>query len=241
MITYGIDPGLSASTTSLVQLDDGSSKLTVLKPLAAMPQSLKVHSRDPKELSAVANRLAQEILQRELFPLAIDAPLTCPPAGKKKRLWETNVVGAFSTPEWSKLNLGKTWHMLTFVWTQVALALRNAGVVVWSGDWPMPTDGRIVIEVYPRVSWTTLLAWRGWHLWTEFRTCPVKWRDFTLDCAGFTWVKAPINPVKVHPRDAAVGALNMLAVWYSNGRYLGEQVLNFAGAPCLVGGGIATF
>lgn len=240
MKTYGIDVGLTEKSNALVELDSSAGTIRQLPSLAGFKHKLSELTRS--KTKAVAQTLCDEILSKKYYPLAVDCALTCARKGKSRRMWETYLAGSFATPAHTfpspQLKPWKRqWRLMAYLWCEVASCLvAKGGLTLWAGASTPPLHfAQVVIEVYPRTSWTSLHSANRWHL-THYFTKHVPWRDATLVRAGYSWSGAKSG---IHARDAAVAALLAYEIVNGSAEFLGEPLV--PAGSVYAGGGIGLF
>jgi hypothetical protein len=119
------------------------------------------------------------------------------------------------------------------VWTEVTHLLTSKHQwELWHGERVSGTP-KLLIEVYPRMSWLSLAAFRRVQVRESWKR--VGSRDSVLRHLGLTWAEKRPNR---HARDAAVCAITVQTVMNNAAGFLGEDV-TVTELPALRGGGIA--
>ncbi len=229
MITYGIDAG--NSNNSLVRLQGRQLRRLSLKAPVRPPEA--------PDCRPDANRLAAELAGSNITPLGVDAALTLARSPAVARPWESWLRG-FKTPSSVEplpaggSNQQQHWWRLTRWWTNLAHILVTAHeYTIWAGG-DLPANGRLLIEVYPRVSWTSLAAEISHPIKSIYTSGAVAWRDEVLTALELEWTSPKAG---THDRDAAICAVTARQVVRGKAMFFGQEVSD-AGTHC-AGGGIA--
>jgi hypothetical protein len=234
---YGIDTG--TANNALVRL--AGTTLTSLLPIKALPGGGipdEAEQWPTQRWCELARAVSAELDQRELFPLGVDAALTlaCEPPCRTWEMW----ARAFATPaslDPLPIDQGsrqqRRWVRMARLWTEVTHLLTSQYQwKLWRGE-KVSGAPRLLIEVYPRMSWLSLAAFRGVQVRESWKR--VGSRDSVLRHLNLTWAGSRPNR---HARDAAVCALTVQAVMNNAAGFLGEDV-TVSQLSALRGGGIA--
>ena len=229
MVTYGIDAG--TANNALVSL--GGSELRRLE--------FETRLRPPPEddWRSQARELAAELAAQRIYPLGVDAALSLARPPDLSRPWETWMNG-FKTPSSvpSRPDGGSEqqlhWWRLARWWTAVAHTLaKEHEYEIWTGG-EVSAGARLLVEVYPRVSWVGLAAGTSHAIDSIYKSGTVAWRDEVIAALDLHW-----NTRKkgTHDRDAAICAVTVRQVLRGKARFFGQKVSD-AGSHW-IGGGIA--
>lgn len=209
-------------------------------PLRTVADGLELDgSSRAKEWSRAAAAVAEELEDRGLHPLGVDAPLSLAERGSDGgRPFESLVQTAFKTPAsfdpWPEVG-SKPFLVLARLWTEVAYTLvTKHGWTLWTGQ-TASTGSRLLVEVYPRAAWTALAAARGVPV--EERYPRVAVRDAVIEGIGLSVQED--RPLTKDLRDAAVCAVTTSNVVARGAGFLGRSAEPDPKRRALVGGGIA--
>jgi hypothetical protein len=237
MATFGIDTG--TKNNILVRLE--GNQWSIQPALQALPAGGipddSVRWNAPR-WTALAEVVASELSERELFPLGVDAALTVA-RQSDSRWWEEWVGGIYTPSTLEKLSLDvgqaqqRYWMIMARLWTEVTFILTTElGWTIWEGQSVQP-EIKVIVEVYPRMSWIGLAAFRGVRVQDSWKR--VGSRDAVLGQLNLTCQQDLFN---LHARDAAVCAITAQAVLEGRAGFFGEPV-EIGGGRSLRGGGIA--
>lgn len=240
MYGFGIHAAQSSDGGGNQMIKIQGRRLLHSGPLQSLARGLDLDgSSPPREWSRAAAAVAEELEDRGLHPLGVDAPLSLADRGSDGgRPFESLVQTAFKTPEsfdpWPG-GSSKSFLVLARLWTEVAYSLvTEHGWTLWTGQ-SASTGSRLLVEVYPRASWTTLAAARGVPV--EERYPRVAVRDAVIDGIGLSVQED--RPLTKDLRDAAVCAVTTSNVVARGAGFLGRPAETDPKRRALVGGGIA--
>lgn len=241
MYGYGIHASVSAGGGGNEALKLQGRRLLYEGPLASLEGGVDLDRSTPAaDWRRLATAVAKEIDQRGLHPLGIDSPLSLadPGSGGRGRPFESVVQAPFKTPEafepWPG-GASKTFLQLARLWTEVAyLLVTEHEWTLWTGQ-TRTLGTKVLVEVYPRVSWATLAAAVGTPIDQPYSR--VALRDAILNDLG---VSAPQKrQLTKDLRDAAICAVTASNAVGRGGGFLGRAAEPDKKHRALVGGGIA--
>lgn len=241
MYGYGIHASTSTGNGGNEALKLQGRRLLYEGVLASLEGGLDLDpGAPPAEWRRLATAVARELDQRGLHPLGIDSPLTLadPGSGGRGRPFESLVQAPFKTPEgfdpWPS-GASKTFLQLARLWTEVAyLLVTEHGWSLWTGQ-SRTLGTKVLVEVYPRISWATLAAAVGTPVDQPYSR--VALRDAILE--GLRLSSPRKRQLTKELRDAAVCAVTAGNAIGRGGGFLGRGVERNKKLRALVGGGIA--
>ena len=240
MPAFGIDTG--TANNEIVKLDGG--RLSREEPLRDLPEGRLPEGEEgwtTDRWSQLAGAVAGEINERDLHPLGVDAALAVATASPC-RYWEKLARGFETPPTLDPLPIErgsrqqKGWVMMARLWTEVTyLLVTQHGWTLWCGESFDPST-KLIVEVYPRLSWLTVAAFHDHGIPIESPWRQVAARDRILEHLGLSWQgRRPGGP---HTRDAAICAVTVQRVIDGRAGYLGEPIQHTSQPP-FSGGGVA--
>jgi len=238
---YGIDAGVS---------DDGHSNRIIKLQGRRLLEGGRLHTvkggipLDESSGSAawtkLAKAVAEELEERSVHPLGISAPLTlATPGTGRGRPFENLIQAPIPTPadfETWPSGTSTTRAILARLWTQVAhLLVTKHGWTLWSGEQRI-VGSKLLVEVFPRMTWTTLAAARRVAVTKEYSRS-VQLRDDVLQAVGIGFQ----SDVRLNEslREAAACAVTVGKVTTRTAGYLGTELDDHPKLPAFTGGGIA--
>jgi hypothetical protein len=241
MYGYGIHASASAGGGGNEAIKIQGKRALYAGPLASLEGGVDLGAATlPREWSRLAKAVAVELDERGLHPLGVDSPLTLadPGSGGRGRPFESLVQAPFKTPgsfdPWPS-GASKTFLQLARLWTEVAY------VLVTEHDWSLWTGQtrtlgtKVLIEVYPRLSWATLAAATGTPVDEPYSR--VALRDAILEgleLSGPSYKRQLTKDL----RDAVVCAVTASNAVGRGGGFLGRDAEPAPKCRALVGGGI---
>jgi hypothetical protein len=242
MYGYGIHTTISGDGGGNEALKIQGRRLLYEGPLASLAGGVELDKGSaPAQWRELATAVARELDERGLHPLGLDSPLSLadPGSGGRGRPFESGVQAPFKTPEsfdgdWPG-GASKTFLKLARLWTEVAyLLVTEHGWTFWAGQ-ARTLGTKILVEVYPRISWATLAAASGTPVDQPYSR--VALRDSILE--GLQLSGPRKRQLTKDLRDAAVCAVTASNVVARGGGFLGRGVEADKKKRALVGGGIA--
>lgn len=238
MYGYGIHAGTSKDSDDnrIVKLQ--GRRLVDEGPLETLEDGFPLdENASPEEWTELAEAVIDEIENRSIYPLGVDAPLTLAESSGG-RPFEALVRTPYRTPEtfepWPKKR--SSMLLITRLWTEMAyIMVKQRDWTLWVGE-GHTLGTKLLVEVYPRLSWGTLAACRGAAVLKHYGRS-VQVRDDTLAALRLKFVNRD-RPTK-ELRDAAVCAVTIGKVATRTSGYLGKELEHAGGAPAFGGGGIA--
>ena len=240
MYGYGISAGLSEDRdqNQIVKLQ--GRRIIVEGGLESLAGGVALDGSSPmKKWSALTKALADELDSRGIYPLAVDCALSLPvDSSTDGRPFENLVQTPFKTPAgfkpWPKGP--EHWLVLARLWTEVAFRLVGEhGWTLWTGQRRI-SGSKILLEVYPRLSWATVSASLHVPVEKEYSRS-VEVRDRTLEALDLTL--SGRDRLNDDLRDAAICAVTASKVATRTAGFLGVPAEPNAMRRALVGGGIA--
>lgn len=240
MYGYGIHTALSDDGGSNHVMKIQGKRLLYVGPLESLAGKLRLgKTSKPERWTEKAAAVAEELDDRGLHPLGVDSPLTVAlPAAEGGRAFESLVQTAFKTPDgfdpWPG-GASKSFLVLARLWTEVAyLLVAKHDWTLWTGQ-QRTTGTKLLVEVYPRASWTSLAA--AVMAPVEERYPRVAVRDTVIEGVG---LRPPDDrPLTRDLRDAAICAVTTSNVVSRGAGFLGRDAERDTRRRVLVGGGIA--
>jgi hypothetical protein len=230
---YGLDCGTIHNR--LVSLEKG--QVEHLDPIGALDNCLEgCEVWVSSDWSALAELIANEIVERNLFTIGIDCALTRARTGDN-RPWE-KISKGFNTPaSFDPWPVGgsvqqQNWWKMSRLWTEVTWCLvMNHRYTLFQGE-SLETE-RLIVEVYPRLSWLCYAASRRIACAISFDLMQA--RDDIVRGVG---INVPPRWNR-HDRDATICAMTAICARAGRTGFLGEGALQDAGSKSFRGGGIA--
>lgn len=231
--SYGLDCGTVHNR--LVSLYEGQVKK--LDPISALGHSLEgCEVWSPFKWSELAECVATEIVDRNLFTIGIDCALTRTTTGNS-RPWEKIAKGFYTPDSFTPWPGGgslqqQNWWKMVRLWTEVTwyLVSNHRYVLFQSG---VLECERLLVEVYPRLSWLCYAASRQIPFDISFDRMQA--RDNIIRAIG---INAPKSWNR-HDRDATICAQTALCARAGRAGFLGQPAFRDAANKTLKGGGIA--
>lgn len=241
MYGYGIHASISAGGGGNEALKLQGRRLLYEGALASLEGGVELdQGSPPAQWRRLADAVARELDQRGLHPLGVDSPLTLadPGSGGRGRPFESLVQAAFKTPEtfdpWPG-GASKSFLQLARLWTEVAYVLvTEYGWSLWTGQ-TRTLGTKVLVEVYPRISWATLAAAVGTPVDQPYSR--VALRDAILE--GLQLSAPRKRQLTRELRDAAVCAVTASNAVGRGGGFLGRDAEPDRKLGALVGGGVA--
>lgn len=237
MTVYGLDSG--TANNELVGLNSTTlRRLGSLDAFDAGRLPSAIETWDAAQWTELAQQVANELDTKGFFPLGVDAALSHAVTGDC-RGWEA-MAGGFSTPgclDPLPLDRGseqqKLWVKTARLWTEVAFWLvTDHGWTLWSGEPVEQKNSRLLVEVYPRLSWLVMAGFTRAPI--AYRWREVACRDGILSHLGLAWEGRRPN---AHVRDAAMCAITAQRVMEGHAGFLGEPLQ--VRTRSFAGGGVA--
>jgi len=238
---YGIHASSSAGGGGNEALKLQGRRLLYEGPLASLQGGVDLDGSSPAaDWRRLAKAVAEEIDRRGLHPLGVDSPLTLadPGSGGRGRPFESLVQAPFKTPEafdpWPS-GASKTFLQLARLWTEVAyLLVTEHEWTLWTGQ-SRTLGTKVLVEVYPRVSWATLAAAVGTPIDQPYSR--VALRDAILEDLRISGPRK--RQLTKDLRDGAICAVTASNAVGRGGGFLGRGAEPNKKLRALVGGGIA--
>lgn len=188
----------------------------------------------------LAKQVATELEERGVHPLGVSAPLTlATPGTGRGRPFENLVQAPIPTPaDFKAWPSGSSAARATLarLWSQVAhLLVSDHGWTLWSGEQRI-VGSKLLVEVFPRMTWTTLAAARRVPVGKEYSRS-VQLRDDVLQAVGVGF-QAEVR-LNESLREAAACAVTVGKVATRTAGYLGTELDDHPTLPAFTGGGVA--
>ena len=238
MYGYGIHTGTSKDSDDNRVVKLQGRRLVDEGPLETLKEGFPLdEDATPEDWTALANEMIDEIEERSIYPLGVDAPLTLAESGSG-RPFEALVRTPYRTPEtfdpWPKKR--SSMLLITRLWTEMAyLMVKERDWTLWVGE-GHTLGTKLLVEVYPRLSWATLAACRGASVHKHYGRS-VQVRDDTLAALRLKFVNRD-RPTK-ELRDAAICAVTIGKVATRTSGYLGKALERSVDDHAFGGGGVA--
>lgn len=241
MYGYGIHASSSAGGGGNEAIKIQGKRALYAGPLAALEGGVDLDAgAAPREWTRLAQAVASELDHRGLHPLGVDSPLTLadPGSGGRGRPFESLVQAPFKTPEsfdpWPG-GASKSFLQLARLWTEIAyLLVTEHDWSLWTGQ-SRTLGTKVLIEVYPRLSWATLAAATGTAVDQPYSR--VAMRDAILQ--GLQISGPHKRQLTRDLRDGVMCAVTASNAIGHGGGFLGRDAEPVARRRALVGGGIA--
>lgn len=239
MYGYGIDASLSDERDSNRVIKLQGRRLLDQGVVESLGGEIDLGPSSPPEAwRRRAAEVAAELDERGIYPLGVDCALTLAREGDG-RPFENLVGSAFKTPSrfdpWPT-GPSESWIVLARLWTEITyLLIEERGWTLWTGQ-RRTTGSKLLVEVFPRICWTTLAASLQVPVHKEYSSS-VQLRDDTL---AQLELSVPGRPrLNDDLREAAVCAVTASKVATRTAGYLGTEAEASPDLPAYVGGGVA--
>lgn len=238
MYGYGVHASVSASNDTVkVQ----GRRLLYEGPLTSLEGGVELdQGATAEQWTKLARAVAKELDGRGLHPLGVDTPLTLadPGSSGRGRPFESLIQVPFKTPEsfdpWPS-GASASFLLLTRLWSEIAyLLVTEHDWTLWNGQ-ARTLGTKVLVEVYPRISWATLAAATGQPIDEPFSR--VALRDAILE--GLRISGPTKRQLTKDLRDAGICAITAGNAIARGAGYLGREIEPDRKLRALVGGGIA--
>ncbi len=239
MYGYGIDAGRSDERDSNRVIKLQGRRLLDEGVLGSLGGEIDLGPSSPAAAwHRKAAEVAAELDDRGIYPLGVDCALTLARDGEG-RPFENLVGSPFKTPSrfdpWPT-GASASWILLARLWTEIAyLLIEERAWTLWTGQ-RRTTGSKLLVEVFPRICWTTLAASLQVPVTKEYGSS-VQLRD---DALGHLELSVSGRQRwNDHLREAAVCAVTASKVATRTAGFLGTEAEASPDLPAYVGGGVA--